>query len=132
MRSATVLAGFLAGTALGIGPDRESELVALSDAWIDAEVHHDKAALEQLLDERFLATFASGATVDRAKFIDVIMSTEIKPFEVVNDVVNIHGDTAVVISTSKNQTSKFTWVAIRKEGRWRVVSETFTRLAAPK
>jgi len=40
--------------------EQASELIALSDAWIDAEVRRDTGALERLLDERFLATFASG------------------------------------------------------------------------
>lgn len=48
----------------------QSELISLSDAWITAEVGHDKAALERILDERFLATFASsGKTVDRSAYI---------------------------------------------------------------
>jgi hypothetical protein len=110
----------------------ETELVALSNAWIDAEVRHDRAALEQLLDERFLVTLSSGKTVGRAAFIDLIMKADIKPFEVFNEAIDVHGDTALVISTTKDQTIKFTWVAVKKEGRWQVISETLSRIAPPK
>ncbi len=60
-----ILCGLVAASACAIGPSHESELTVLTDAWIEAEVRHDKAALERLLDERFLVTFASGNTVDR-------------------------------------------------------------------
>jgi hypothetical protein len=127
-----ILCGLLAVSASAIGPNQESELIALSNAWIDAEVHHDKAALERLLDERFLVTGVSGNTVDRTTFVDRIMNTEIKPFEVLNEVVNVHGDAALVISTTTDRATKFTWVAVKKEGQWRVISETFSRITPPK
>jgi hypothetical protein len=132
LRAAIILWGLVAAAVYAIGPSQEAELIALSNAWIDAEVHHDKAALERILDERYLVTISSGETLDRAAFIDRIMSMEMKPFEVLNEVVNIHGDTALVISTTTNHTTKFTWVAVKKEGQWRVISETFSRIAAPK
>jgi ketosteroid isomerase-like protein len=122
----------LAGTAYAMGSGQESELIALSNAWVDAEVHHDKAALERILDERFLVTFTSGSTNDRTAFVDRIMTAEIKPFDVLNEVVNIYGDTALVISTTADHATKFTWVAVKKDGQWRVISETFTKMTAPK
>ena len=130
--AALILGGLLARTTYAIGTGEESELIALSNAWIDAEVHHDKAALERLLDERFLATLSSGKTVDRTAFIDTIMNMEIKPFEVLNEVVNVHGDAALVISTTTNRATKFTWVAVKKGGQWRVISETFSKMTAPQ
>jgi len=105
----------------------QSELIVLSDAWIAAEVGHDKAALERILDVRFLATFASsGKTIDRSDYISWIMKTELEPFTVKNQVVNIHGDAAIVISTEA--ATKFTWVAVRKDGQWVVISETFSKI----
>ncbi len=58
--AAIILCGLLAATAYAIGPSQEPELIALSNAWIDAEIRHDNAALERLLDERSLITFPSG------------------------------------------------------------------------
>lgn len=120
--------GLVAAAGADWSPE-QSELISLSDAWIAAEVGHDKPALERILDERFLATFASsGKTIDRPAYIAWILQSRIEPFTVVNEVVNLHGDTALVISTAG--TTKFTWVAVRKSGQWVVISETFSRITA--
>ena len=111
---------------------QESELVALSDAWIEAEVRNDPEALRRLLDERFMATFASGQTMDRAAFIEWIRKAEIKPFQVINESILLHGDTAVVIGVNSERTAKFTWVAVRKAQGWRVVSETYSKVPLSK
>lgn len=129
---AAIVGAFLAATPYAAGPAQEPELVALSNEWIDAEVHHDKAALERLLDERFLVTFASGKTVDRTEFVDRIMNTKIEPFDVLNEVVNVHGDAALIIGTTPDHSTKFTWVAVKKAGQWRVISETFSKITPPK
>src|SRR5262245_4476441 len=110
----------------------ERELAALDQAWIDAEVQHDRAALEQILDEKCIVTFASGKSVDRATFIAGILGREIKPFEVLHEDMKVHGDTAVVIDTTLDQQTKFIWIAIKKSGHWRVISETFVRVSPPK
>lgn len=121
----------LVATAYAEWSPEQAELISLSDAWIAAEVGHDKAALERILDERFLATFASsGKTIDRSSYIAWIMQNDIDPFTVVNEVVNVHGDTALVISTEG--TTKFTWVAVKKGGQWVVISETFSRITEPR
>ena len=104
----------------------EAELIALDDAWIAAEIRHDKKMLERILDEEFLVTFASGKTVDRSSFIDFVMNAEISPFKVVHDVIQMHGDTALVIDLSEDGKSKYTWIAVKRHGQWRVISETFT------
>ena len=124
--AAIALAGLWVGLAHAAKPSQDSELKALDDAWIDAEVHHDRAALERILDERFMATLKSGETVNKTTFIDRILSLEIKPFVVQIEVMNIHGDAALVIGTSS--TTKFTWVAVKKGGHWRVISETFSKI----
>ncbi len=111
---------------------RETELIALSDAWIDAEVRNDAEALERLLDERFMVTFASGLTMNRSEFIEWVHKAGIKPFQVTNESILLHGDTAVVIGVNSERTVKFTWVAVKKAQRWRVVSETFSKAPVSK
>jgi hypothetical protein len=111
---------------------QESELIALSDAWIEAEVRNDAEALERLLDERFMVTFASGRTMNRGEFIELVRAAEIRLFQVTNESILLHGDTAVVIGVNSERTVKFTWIAVKKAQRWRVVSETFSRVPVPK
>jgi hypothetical protein len=129
---ATSTLGAIMAPACADQSEQESELIALSDAWIEAEVQRDTSALERLLDERFLATFASGQTIDRAAFIAWVQKSDIKPFQVTNEAIHIHGETAVVIGVDLARTVKFTWVAVKAGQRWRVVSETFSKVPASK
>ena len=92
---------FLPGVILADWSPEQQELILLSDKWIAAEVGHDRGRLEQIMDERFLSTFASsGKTIDRSAYIAWILKNEIQPFQVLNKVINIHGKSALVISTS--------------------------------
>jgi hypothetical protein len=129
---ATSTLGAIMAPAYADQSEQESELIALSDAWIEAEVQRDTSALERLLDERFLATFASGETIDRAGFIAWVQKSDIKPFQVTNEAIHVHGETAVVIGVDLARTVKFTWVAVKAGQRWRVVSETFSKVPASK
>jgi len=48
-------------------------------------------------------------------------------YEVVHDLVRVFGDTAVVVDRfGEGFGTKVVWVAIRQDGRWRVIAETFT------
>jgi hypothetical protein len=62
----------------------------------------------------------------------MMMKAGIEPFEVVHDDIRIDGDTAVVVDSSADRKSKYTWIAVKRQGQWRVISETFTNLAAAK
>jgi catechol 2,3-dioxygenase-like lactoylglutathione lyase family enzyme len=107
----------------------ESEVLALDEAWVKAEVGHDQKALERILDEALVVTYASGKTVGRKEFIEQIVSRPVPPFEVAHDSVHIHGDTAVVIDRfGEGLKNKATWVAVKKSGQWRVISEHFSTI----
>jgi hypothetical protein len=125
-----ILCGTVPAADDASAPSQGSELIELNNAWIEAEVRHDKAALERLLDERFLVTLSSGKTLDRTAFVDRIMNKDIKPFVVLNEVINIYGDAAFVISTTTDHSTKFSWFAVKRDGQWRVVAETFTKVTA--
>ncbi len=124
--------GIMCSVAHADEPAPESEILALSNAWIQAEVSHDKSALERVLDKQFLATLISGKTIDKDAYIRWITSEKIDPFEVVDNVTNVHGDTALVIGVIKDDPLKVTWVAVRKGGFWRAISLTFSNISAPK
>ena len=111
-----------------VEPEVRAQLTALEEAWINAEVRGDRNALEEILHEDFLSTFASGATLDRASYVDFIVGRDISPFKVNNESMVQHGDTVVVIDISESGTTKFTWIAMRRDGDWCVISQTFSRV----
>jgi hypothetical protein len=67
-------------------------------------------------------------TLDRAAYIDFIVGLDIAPFSVTNEAVRIHGETAVVIDVSEDGRTKFTWIAVKHGGKWKVISQTFSRV----
>ena len=104
-------------------------LEALVEAWIDAEVVGDRAALEAVLHEDFLSTFSSGETVGRDAYIEFILGLDIPQFRVVNESTVIHGDTAVVVDVMEGGKTKFTWIAVQRSGRWQAIAQTFTAVS---
>ncbi len=114
-----------------VNPGVREELTDLVEAWIDAEVQDDRKALEEILHEDFLSTFASGTTLDRASYIDFIIGLDISPFSVKNESMVQHGDTVVVIDVSESGATKFTWIAVRHDGHWKAIAQTFSNVEAP-
>ena len=115
-----------------VKPEVREELTALVNDWIDAEVESDGSALEEILHEDFLSTFASGKTLDRASYIDFIIALDISPFKVKNESMVQHGDTVVVIDISESGATKFTWIAVSRNDQWKVIAQTFSDVKAPR
>jgi len=123
----------LAARAQAPAATAELELKALDQQWMDAEVKHDRETLERILDEGFVITWTSGATSNRAEFIERILAGPVAPFEVVHDMIRLNGDTAVVIDRfGEGLAIKCTWVAVKRQGRWRVITEHMTRISQAK
>ena len=135
MRAALVLAALtlLGGQAIAADmPTPEQEATALIDRWVEAEIHHDRATLEEIIDPAALFTYQSGRTGGRDDFIEMILKADIAPYSVNHEKVLVTGDTAVTIDTLADGGTKFTSVMVRRDGRWRVISETFSKFAKPE
>lgn len=117
-------------SGVGAAPASPAELVALGAAWTEAEARQDRPALERLLDERFRATLSNGRTIDRRAYVASVIEKSAEPFRVSNEFVEVHGDTGLVIAKSAGGANKLTWVAVRREGQWHVISLTFTTVAS--
>lgn len=108
----------------------KAELIALQDTWVAAEIAGDAETLRSLMDERFLSTSSSGETTGREGYIDWITSFKVNPFTAELDQIELHGDTAILISHIGEHT-RLTWVAMRKNGRWVGIEQTFLQMKAP-
>jgi hypothetical protein len=106
-------------------PTAEQQVTAVIDRWAEAEANHDRAALEEIIDPAALFTYQSGKTGGRDEFIDMILKADIKPYSLVHEAVLVDGDTAVSIATGLG--TKFTTILVRRDGRWRAISETFSK-----
>jgi len=60
-----------------------------------------------------------------------VLANRPKPFSVLHESIRVHGDTASIIDVSEDGKTKFSWIAVRRDGQWRVISETFSRVESP-
>lgn len=79
----------------------ESKLVALENAWNQAQLHHDAQALEALVGDTFIYTDYDGTVMDKRKFLDDIKDVSYRATLVTNEDVKVHlyQNAAVVFGT---------------------------------
>lgn len=109
-------------------------LIALENAWNQAQLHHDSKALESLVGDQFISTDNDGKLMNRAEFLadnrdpdyafSLMTNTDMKVFT--------YGEAAVVAGvyhakgTYKNKpfdhTGRFTDTWVLQNGKWQCVA----------
>lgn len=115
------------------------QLLELEKEWTVAEDKHDAAALQRILDERFVATFGA-KTLDKKAFIE-LFAGKVDPTEsqtLTYEAVIIDGDTAVLVGTDTAHGTKdgaaytavyrYTVTYIRRHQRWRALAEHIVKV----
>lgn len=105
----------------------ERQVLALGQEWAAAEVSHDEAALKRILDDRVVVTYNDGRTVDKERFISDSRRWSMLSQTLADEIVRIHGDTAVVVGTTTVRTAadgketsaalKYTVTYVKRQGR---------------
>ena len=126
------LAGSLAGAqnqTESVGRD-QSLLIALENAWNQAQLHHDSKALDELLADTFISTDNDGTFTTKAQFLADNNDVSYAPTVMTNtyDRVLIYGNAAVVAGSyhakgfSKGKAfdhhGRFTDTWIYTNGKW--------------
>jgi hypothetical protein len=147
MICAATSAGFAADgpVADAAASEAKRELIALEDVWTTAETNHDAATLTRILDDRFLATWPSGRTIDKGAFIKAETTGPIdrsKSQTLTDRNFIIDGDTAVAVETDTLRSvrdgtpvvwvGRFTLTYIRRNGTWRALAEQAASIAPAK
>jgi hypothetical protein len=90
---------FSAGHAAN--PADESKILALENAWNQAQLHHDAAALDQLLPASFVNTDYDGTVMNKAQFLADLKDPAYQVSLVANQDVKIYSysNAAVVTGT---------------------------------
>jgi len=131
-----LLTGILTTTmasATDIAPDQQ--LLSIMQRWIDAELRHDGSAMDQILDDRFVATFDGSKLISKADYVKALTSGPVDPTaiqQIYSDQVIIDGNTGVIIvdnqmhGTSKDKTYdiliRATVTFIKHDGVWKAVA----------
>ena len=112
----------------------QSRLVALENAWNQAQLHHDAKALDQLVGTKFIYTDYDGTVMNKARFLEDIKDPAFKPSLIANqDVrVDMYGSAAVVSGTYHTKGTykgeafehygRFTDTWVETEGLWQCVA----------
>ncbi len=136
----TLAATVLAGSHLAISQVTQdsSRLIAMENAWNQAELHNDAVALRLLLADDFVMTVSEGDTLDKGAMIASVKHQSYKPtlLQSSNMAVRIHGSTAVITGlyhekgTDKgkpyDRRGRFTDTWIYEQGRWQCLASHFT------
>lgn len=123
-------------------PDAElGRILALENAWNQAEEHKDVNALESLLDASLVYIDYDGSMMNKAQFIASVKEPSLHPEQIVNEsmTAQVYGDSAVVTGVYREKGEKSgkpylrrgrftdTWVYTR--GTWVCVASQSTLIA---
>lgn len=115
-----------------------SKVIAMENAWNQAERHNDAGAVELLLAEDFVMTTAEGTMYNKAQIIASVKDTSYKPDALQSSDMTIHayGNTAVVTGayyekgTDKGKPwerrGRFTDTWVWMNGRWQCLASHFS------
>src|SRR6266436_8825869 len=78
-----------------------SKLIALENAWNQAQLHHDSKALNSLVSDAFVYTDYDGTVMNKAQFLADLKDPDYQATLVANEAVKVSGynDAAVVTGT---------------------------------
>lgn len=118
----------------------ESKLIALENAWNQAQLHHDAKALENLVGDHFIYTDTDGSVMNKTQFLADAKDPDYRATSAANSNVKIdlYDNTAVVsgsyhtVGTYKGKAfdhrGRFTDTWIFLNGQWQCVASHTTLL----
>lgn len=122
-------------------PDDDfTALKARADAWDVAIVRKERAAIEENMAAEFRQIDGAGNVVDRATFVEELMSPDlvIDPYGVDEFEIRFYGDVALVTGRTRmtgryrgepfTSHYRFTDTYVREDGAWKVVQVQITRI----
>jgi hypothetical protein len=115
------------------------KLIALENAWNQAQLHHDAAAVGQLLPATFVYTDYDGTVMNKTKFLADVQDPNYRATLITNQDMQVfpYQNAAVVIGTYHSKgtykgkafdhVGRFTDTWIYQDGKWQCVA-THTNL----
>jgi ketosteroid isomerase-like protein len=111
-----------------------SKLIALENAWNQAQLHHDAEALDTLVADDFVYTDYDGTVMDKTKFLSDLKDPAFRASLIANEDVKVHmySNAAVVFGTYHTKGSyngkafdhrgRFTDTWLRRDKLWQCVA----------
>ena len=118
-----------------VSASAEKDVLAVQQAWVEAEYRRDAAALKRLMHDRYIVTFNTGQLHNKEDFIKALVQSKSEPgSQTLSDqTVIVEGDTAIIVGTDtlrgiKNgqpytRVARYTSTYVRRDGRWVALAE---------
>jgi len=111
----------------------EQQVIAVQQNWIDAEVNHDKAVLERVLDERFVIHTSSDASGSKAEIIESVLQWNLVAQTLSHQTILVDGDTAIIMGVAHftvavegkdnaQSAARYITTYIKRDGQWRALA----------
>ena len=99
--------------------DSETKILALENAWNQAQIHHDATALSSLLPETFVYTDYDGTVMTKAQFLADLKDTAYVATLVVNENEHVFSyDNAAVVTGTYHTKGKYKGKPFEHWGRF--------------
>ena len=120
----------LAGFAQSAFDSEKARVVALENAWNEAEKNKDAKAIDGLLAPSFSYTDSDGTLMNKGQYLASITEAGYRPDQIVNDSMEVHPyeHAAVVTGTYRekgadkgkaySRRGRFTDMWVQEKGRW--------------
>jgi ketosteroid isomerase-like protein len=122
--------------------DAKQQASQLLRDWVTAENEHDAAALERILDDQFISTYAAGKPTRKSAFIKSLTKGKADPRQsqsLTDETVVVEGDTAILVGTDTFHRTdhaepdglalRYTITCVRKDGRWVALAEHIVKMS---
>lgn len=142
-RSVLAALALACGLAHAAPPALVAQLKAQADAWDQAIVRKDRAAIERNMADDFRQIDGRGHVETKASFVEGLVSPDlvIDPYTVEDFEVRVYGDTAL-LSGRTRMTGKYEGQAfkshyryidvyVKRGGAWKIVSVQISRMPEP-
>jgi hypothetical protein len=126
--------------ARGSAADK-SMILAMENAWNQAELHHDAAAADAILADTFISVDHHGQFQNKSQYMAVLKDTSFQPQQISNTdtSVYLYGNTAVVTSVYRTKGTdsgkpfvhrgRFTDTWVNLNGKWVCVANQETLIS---
>lgn len=137
----SIVAWSAAAQAQSSAADAKQQASQLLRDWVTAENEHDAPALDRILDDQFISTYAAGKPTRKAAFIASLTKGKPDPRQtqsIEDETVVVDGDTAILVGTDTFHRTdhaepdglalRYTITCVRKNGHWVALAEHIVKL----
>lgn len=119
----------------------KSMILALENAWNQAELHHDASAVDAIVAETFISVDHHGHLQNKGQYIAELKDTSFNPEQISNSdtSVYVYGSTAIVTSAYRTKGTdggkafahhgRFTDTWVNMDGKWKCVANQETLIS---